>query len=224
MPVLDHLPFTLSVTQLLRRMEGREGRANLVEDAEKAIATIGELAQPRAAYAWVDVQEVGETSARVGDGVQLALGPHADLLAPARRACAYVVTLGGTVEERVDQLFAEGDVVAGYLLDSAAIMALGLAGDNMRTLVEAEAEEQGWGVGVRLAPGSLVGWPLREQHKLLELLPVDEIGVTITKNHLMVPNKSFSGLVGIGPTYTTHQVGSACHLCQLRDTCWRARP
>ena len=32
-----------------------------------------------------------------------------------------------------------------------------------------------------------------------------------------------SMVIGLGPGYESHEVGSVCHYCVLRDTCWRRR-
>jgi hypothetical protein len=223
MPTLRELPFALTVDTLIESLGERGHEAAFREPAERVVEMVAGLAQPAGVYDVVPVHEVGESYAVVGEGTRLELGPHADLLAPAKQAFVFLVTVGPGVEERINQLLANGESLEGYLLDSAAIMALGLAIDNMRSLVEARAAELGWGVGRRLAPGSLVGWPLRDQDKLVSLLPMGEIGVSITKSHVLVPHKSATGLVGIGPGYEEHTVGTVCYLCNLRATCWRRR-
>jgi hypothetical protein len=223
MPILRKLPFALEPDTLLRSLGDRGSQPATQEAARTACALATELAEPAAAYEIVAVDAIAGDTAVVGDGVHLQLGPHADLLAPAQRAFAWVLTAGATLEERVNQLFAEDQALEGYFLDAAATMVLGLAAENIKTLVEAEAEELGWGVGRRLAPGSLVGWPVRDQDQLLSLVPAAEIGVTITKSHMLMPRKSTTALVGIGPGYKEHTVGTVCHLCNLRATCWRRR-
>jgi len=224
MPTLRELPFSLTVDALARSLGERGGEPAFREPVTRVMEMIEDLAEPAAAYEVLPVQEVGEAYAVVGQSTRLALGPHADLLAPAKEAFVFLVTLGPAVEERVEQLLKGGETLEGYLLDSAAVMTLGLAGDNLKRMVEARAAELGWGVGRRLAPGSLVGWPLRDQDNLVSLLPIQEIGVSITKSHVLVPHKSATALVGLGPGYEEHTVGTVCYLCNLRATCWRRHP
>jgi len=223
MPILKDLPFSLSADTLARSLGEHGSEPAFLEPVTRVVEMVEDLASPAAAYEVLPVQEVGDSYAVVSQDTRLNLGPHADLLAPAREAFVFLVTLGPAVEERVEQLLKGGDTLEGYLLDSAAIMTLGLASDNLKQMIEARATELGWGVGRRLAPGSLVGWPLRDQDNLVSLLPIQEIGVSITKSHVLVPHKSATGLVGIGPGYEEHTVGTVCYLCNLRATCWRRR-
>jgi cobalamin-dependent methionine synthase I len=222
-PILRELPFSLTADVLAHSLGERGDEPVFREAVTRVVKMIEELAKPAAVYDFVPVREVGEDYAIVGQDIRLSLGPHADLLAPAKQALIFLVTLGPAVEERVEQLLKAGDTLEGYLLDSAAVMALGLAGDNLKRMAEARAAELGWGVGRRLAPGSLVGWPLRDQDKLVSLLPIQEIGVHITQSHVLVPHKSATTLIGLGPGYEEHTVGTVCYLCNLRATCWRRR-
>jgi hypothetical protein len=153
----------------------------------------------------------------------LEVGPKADLLAPARRLLVAVGTLGPALERRVEELQAGGEVLAAYLLDSAGVVALGAVGEALRCLAEETAAEQGWGVGAAVSPGSLVGWPLQGQRALCGLLPLDQIGVRLTKHCVLEPHKSFSVAIGLGPGYEGRHVGSVCKYCALQDTCWRRR-
>ena len=221
MPVIRDMPIGLTTNILARAIEGLDRKPALVEAAKDVIDAIEQLAEPAAAYEILPIHKVDKTSALVGDSVHLDLGPHADLLAPAKRVFVYAITLGPQIETYVEQLFASEQIVEGYLLDSAAVVALGLAGQHITHLVESTAAEAGWGVGCRLSPGSLVGWPLRDQTKLVKMVSCDEIGVILTEGHMLTPHKSATGLVGLGPAYEAAKVGSVCHLCRLRDTCWR---
>ena len=68
-----------------------------------------------------------------------------------------------------------------------------------------------------------MGWNVRGQRDLLSLIPIDEIGVTLTSSYMLVPQKSGSGLIGTGPGYEQSQVGTLCHWCSLQSSCWRRR-
>ena len=74
-----------------------------------------------------------------------------------------------------------------------------------------------------LSPGSLVGWPLRGQRELCALLPLADIGVRLNEYCVLEPHKSVSMVIGLGPEYESHEVGSVCDYCALKDSCWRRR-
>jgi len=223
MPVIRDLPISLTTDTLAKSIRGFDRRPALAEAATEVVDAIERLAEPAAAYEILPVHGTNETSALVGENVRLDLGPHVDLLSPAQQAFVYAITLGPQVEAYVQQLFASEQIVKGYLLDSAAVAALGLVGQRITRFVERTAADAGWGVGCRLSPGSLVGWPLYDQTKLVKLVRCEEIGISLSNGHMLIPHKSATGLVGLGPAYEAAKVGSVCYLCRLRDTCWRRR-
>lgn len=230
MPILTNIPVTLTADEVLaaRRRPGRGIRPALVQAAEEAVALGQTLWQPSAVYDWLDVQAVeGEQVTLTMDArldsasAVLRLGPKADLLAPARQVLVSVATIGPALERKVRELEAAGEHVLAFLLDSAGVLALGAAGEALHCLVQDAAARQGWGVSPSLSPGSLVGWPVQGQRDLCALLPLDEIGVQLNAHCVLVPHKSASGLVGLGPGYPEHRVGSVCKYCDLAGTCWR---
>jgi hypothetical protein len=201
----------------------------VLRDAEEAIVLGQTLWQPAALYDWFDVRVLdGERvtlASANGSGAEAVLhvGPRADLLAGARRALISVATIGPALEERVRELQAAGENLKAYLLDNAGVVALGCAGEAIRGVVEEAAAEMGWGVSPSLSPGSLVGWSLRGQRDLCALLSLEQIGVALNEHCVLVPHKSASALIGLGPGYDSNHVGSVCKYCALQDTCWRRR-
>jgi hypothetical protein len=165
----------------------------------------------------------GERVELAVDSAGLTVGPKSHLLAPAKRLLAAVYTIGPALETRVGELQRAGDLLLSYMLDCAGVMALGLVGERLRRLAEEQAAGRGWGVGPALSPGGLVGWPVQGQRELCALLPLADIGVQLNRYCVLEPHKSVSLVIGLGPGYESHEVGSVCRYCALRDTCWRRR-
>jgi hypothetical protein len=220
MPVLKDIEVHISVDELLRAQGSAAQRPAVRDTAQWAIAEAQRLAEPAAVWALLPVHQVDGERARVGEA-WLRVGPHTDLLAPAREALVSVVTIGPTLEAESRRLIQEGSLLEGFMLDSAGVLALAAVGDSLRHLVEALAAQRAWGVSLALAPGSLVGWPVHDQKALCSLLDLAAIGVTLNSSQVLVPHKSASRLVGLGPGYTATQVESACRFCPQRETCWR---
>ncbi len=218
MPVITDPHPVLSVDDLLHYLGQAAERPKVNELAHWAIEEAQRLVTPAIVYEWFPVQALDSETVQVGDAL-LHLGPHADLLAPAREALVSVCTIGPALEEQVQRLLAEGRLFEGYLLDTAGVIALVAAGEPIGRIVEEEAARRGWGISRALSPGSLAGWTINEQRTLCELLDLSAIGVAITDAGILSPKKSGAGLVGIGPDYTAKCVGSTCHLCRLRYTC-----
>ena len=154
---------------------------------------------------------------------QLTVGPKVHLLAPAHRLLAAVYTIGPALGARVGELAKEGDLLLSYLLDCVGVMALGAVGERVSSMAQETAAAGGWGVGPALSPGSLVGWSIQGQRELCDVLPIGDIGVGLNKYCVLEPHKSASVVIGMGPGFGSHEVGSVCAYCSLRDSCWRRR-
>ena len=188
------------------------------EAARAALAQAAGLVVPAIAYDWFPVGPVERTQAEIG-GLVFRLGRHADLLGLARSAFVAVVSIGSRLESESRELQASGKALASYMLDAAGVFVVGLLLEKARHIVEQEAAEHGWGVGAELAPGQLSGWAISEQILIGNLLDLDSIGVRVTESGMLVPQKSASIVVGIGPGYESSEVCTPCKYCDVRETC-----
>ena len=53
----------------------------------------------------------------------------------------------------------------------------------------------------------------------MELAGGAKIGVSLTKSGILVPRKSVSMVIGIGPKMTRWTQAEVCARCSLRETC-----
>jgi len=224
------IPITLTADALLES-QVRKGRrapqsAMARQAAEQAAALALDLARPSAVWDEFAVAGVAdETLAlQTADGTrELKMGHGASLLGEARRVFVAVWTIGPDLEARATELHQEGDSLLSYMLDAAGVLALGAVGEAVRRIAEGRAAAERWGVSPALSPGSLAGWPVDGQRDLCALLPLGEIGVTLTPYHILRPFKSCSALIGCGPGFPSAHVGALCRYCSLAETCWRRR-
>ncbi len=230
MSILKDVTIALTAEELLAAQGRKEDRPALIAAAEEAIALGQTLFAPAAVYDEFEIREVvGErvelamNAASLTEGAGLTVGHKADLLAPAKLLLAAVYTIGPALETRVAELQRSGELMLAYMLDCAGVMALGMVGERLRRLAEERAAECGWGVGPVLSPGGLVGWPVQGQRELCALLPLADIGVRLNPYCVLEPHKSVSLVIGLGPGYKAHKVGSVCRYCALRESCWRRR-
>lgn len=198
-----------------------------LERLRQAHALALPLLEPKVAYQWCDVTPLdgGAFELRTDSGAtaRLTIGKRANLLDPAQRAVAAVSTIGPALEAEVSALNASGKYLDSYYLDCIGVEALAAATKSFTKLVEDGAAKKGWGVSLRLSPGSLDGWTFTDQTALYQLAGGLEAGVELTSSGMLKPVKSAAGLVGIGPDYTSRSVGSACRYCKLAKDCWRCK-
>ena len=212
--LLDHDQFMASQGQALDRPEMKRVARWATDEAQG-------LLTPGIVYECLAVRALDGTQAQVGDTV-FDVGRHADLLAPAREAFVGVCTIGPQLEERARELGSSGRALEGFLLGEVGVFAVGGLIQRAHEIVETEAAQRGWGVGAELAPGQLAGWKIEEQRTLCGLLDIDSVGVRVTDTGMLVPQKSASFMIGIGPGYASAVVRSPCEFCDQGATCrWR---
>jgi len=229
MPFLKDISLQIQMEELLKAQERGRGQAigsrsfAVEEAAREAVSRLHALVAPALLYEVFPTEGVKGEELYLAGGHVVTVGPHADLLAPAREVVVAVYTIGSCLEEAVEELFEEGESLLAFMLDSAGVMALGKIGEVVFHLAEERAASLGWGVSPSLAPGSLEGWPVSGQKELCALLPLGRIGVRLNEYCVLIPHKSSSVLIGLGPGYKEHAVGSICRFCCLADVCWRRR-
>jgi hypothetical protein len=234
MPILRDIPIALTAQEVVEAQKTRRRRRShsspaMIEAAQQALDLAQPLCESAATYAEFQVKTVDKEQVTVAlvNGREkeqvLKIGPHTDLLAQAERLLVAVYTIGPDLGARVDQLAQEGDALTAFWLDSVGVLSLGAIGETMRCIAEEKAAERGWGLSPALSPGSLVGWPLKGQRELCALLPLAEIGVELNRYCVLVPHKSVSVVIGMGPGFESHKVGSVCRFCALADSCWRRK-
>ncbi len=193
-------------------------RPAMQQAARQAVSSAAELVSPGIVHDWFPVARRDHKKVEVG-GVVFELGRHADLLGPARLAFLAVVTIGARLEAKSRELHASGKALDSLMLDTAGVFAVGKLIERTRRIVEKDAAERGWGVGAELAPGQLSGWAIGEQKLVGQLLDLGSVGVRVTDSGMLVPQKSASSMVGIGPDYASSEVRSPCEYCDLSETC-----
>ncbi len=211
----------LDVEAFLEAEGGAFSRPRLRALAVWALREAGLLIRPALTYEWFPVSRGVGDRVTVG-GVTLHLGRHAQLLDRAVEALAGVATIGPLLEEKARALGQQGRTLEAYVLGEAGIFAVGVLAKRLHRIAEEEAARRGWGVSAELAPGQLAGWDVREQVLLCDLLDLATIGVAVTETGLLVPEKSVSLLVGVGPEYEASKVESPCRYCARAGECrWK---
>ncbi len=220
MEIVTDISIQLCKDEILEPREASKFR----EEIKKAINTIHRLLRPMIAFSWVDVDKVnGEYVCVLSSEKQkkLHIGPNASQLEKAQIAMVEVHTIGPGIDNHVNDIKKTGNYLDAYILDCAGVAALGKVAKKAHEIVESRAREKNWGVGASLSPGSLQGWDMAQQKELCSFLELDRIGVDLNPSNTLIPLKSVSSLIGLGPGYSRKKVGSLCHLCSSKEHCWR---
>jgi hypothetical protein len=181
-------------------------RESLIDETNQS------LLEPKATYEVYDVYEIRSGSIILANYVPLT-GPLLSQVWPtATSIIAAVGTIGPRLEERVAQYFALGDPLKAYLLDDIGSLAV----DRLSTVFCQRLPYEG--ASSPLSPG-LEGWPVSDQALLYELSGAHRIGINLTEGDMLVPRKSVSLAIALGPGMPRWTPEDACARCSLRSAC-----
>jgi hypothetical protein len=140
------------------------------------------------------------------------------ILKSAREIAAVVCTIGRRLEERVAYFSAQKDSLRALLLDGIGSAAADSLVQKVCDVMRHEASSIGYQASSRISPGT-PGFPISEQWKLFQLVPGEQIGVHLSSSLLMIPRKSVSTIIGIGPNMPIWTEAERCNRCNLNKSC-----
>jgi hypothetical protein len=213
---------SLDVADVLRGqgVDPTRARPTAVAAAQEVLDEAHALLAPAATYTVLPVHDFHHQTIELDGGAAFTGPLVARALAGATWVALAVCTIGPALEERVHVLLASNPVRA-MALDGAGVAAVGEVSRMLVARIRAQASARGLGSGMRASPGQ-EGWSIWQQRVLFGLVPTGEIGVRLTESCLMLPRKSVSFAVGMGPEMRPDAV--ACDFCSRRNRCrWRVR-
>jgi len=223
MPVVHDIPLNLEISQILRRAgitDDSELKSELDTLIDELLVSVSDhhLLKPAVAYdihtiTGADSQQLSLEGSTVLHGSALTR-----ILSAARELAVLVCTVGSRLEDIVTDYFSDNEPLRGLLLDGLGSAAVDAVVQEGCELIMREASYRGYQASSPLSPGG-PGFPLSEQWALFKLVPAAEIGVSLTSAGLMIPRKSVSMVIGIGPQMTTWSKAETCARCNLSETC-----
>jgi hypothetical protein len=178
---------------------------------DEYIDTLPRLMRPRGVYRIDAVRQLEQRRLELASGAVY----HGDIrqyFDGAAYVATLVVTVGGALERLARRWMKGTQIMRGAIVDAVASEATEVTAERMRTVIRAWAQARELGVSTRYSPG-YCGMHVREQQTLFASLPTHTIRVRLTASSLMMPIKSVSGLVGIGPAARLPADVVACATC-----------
>jgi len=223
MPVIRDIPLSLKTREVLRR-QGLGGGAKVRPEIKNLIlellASVKEthLLEPAVAYKCYAVSGMNPDQISL-EGDKAVHGPLLPAIFPeAKELAAVVGTIGPRLEKQVTDYSKSGEALRGVILDGIGSAAVDMMVPEVLRLIAGEVSSRGYEVSSPINPG-MPGFPMTEQWNLLELVNTHEIGVSLTPSGILVPRKSVSMVIGIGPKMTRWTQAEVCARCSLRETC-----
>ncbi len=182
---------------------------------DEYISHANELIEPMYSHTIRDVEWVQGNISFVEDQVIFKSQVIARLLASCEQVAIFVLTIGNQLEEMVGHLAREGLVLQATVLDAIGSAAVEELADFIQGRIAELSGEQGRCISRRFSPG-YCDWNIGQQRMLFRAMGADHAGVRLNEKCLMLPQKSVSGIIGIGPCGTVDRY-NPCSTCDQHD-------
>jgi hypothetical protein len=223
MPVVRDIPLSLNMNEVLRR-QGLGGKARLRPEIKSLLLELlaglesQRLLEPAAAYELYPVTGMDGSQIEL-EGGKAVHGPALPAFLPEARELAVIVgTIGPRLEKQASEYTKNGQALRGMLLDGIGSAAVDKLVPEVIKLIAAGVAPLGYELSSPVNPG-MPGLAMTEQWNIMELAKASEIGVSLTPSGILIPRKSVSMVIGIGPRMTRWTPAEVCARCNLRESC-----
>jgi len=175
---------------------------------------IKEICRPRFGYKIVEGEVLSNTSIML-DNVKFK--PMPIIMHSYKEGDYYAVvisTVGKEMDEWIHSKYVSVDIMKAYVSDSLGSVVAEAVNTYADKYLKEKMANYGMNISNSYSPG-YCGWNIFEQHKLFTLLPDLFCGVKLCKSSLMLPIKSVSSVLSVGPNVVKHAYG--CAICNKKN-------
>ena len=146
-------------------------------------------------------------------------GPRfSQILTSAREIAVAVGTIGPRLEKRITYYAGIKEPLRALVIDSIGSAAIDALSQAACFYIRRESSLRKYQTSSPISPG-MPDLPISEQTRLFELIKAGQIGVSLNSRQMMVPRKSISMLIGLGPKMPTWSQAEVCADCSLKKDC-----
>ena len=174
------------------------------------------LINPSHSYVIKDVEWARGSIAFIEDSIIFKSHVIAQLLEHCSHVAIFLVTIGKYLEEMAWDLARDGLILQATVLDAIGSDAVEKVADFAQDRIKEIAEAQGLVTSQRFSPG-YCDWNIGQQRILFHALTGNTLGIRLTGECLMVPQKSISGIIGMGSPNRNVENYNPCKTCKRQD-------
>ena len=179
------------------------------------LENIPELIEPSFSYVIKDLVLVYGSSTVIEGPSVFQSEVVSRLLERCDKVAVFIVTLGSYLEEMVQCLAEDKLILQATVLDAIGSAAVEVLVESVRDRIRRSASIEGLGVSRYFGPGHC-DWDVSQQEVVFQALDGNHTGVQLADRYLMLPQKSASGIIGIGPASEV-EAYDPCGTCQKQD-------
>jgi hypothetical protein len=189
--------------------------ARTISLVEEYLGNFHNLVEPSYSYVIRDVEWVNGPISFIRNDIIFKSQVIAQLLEQCQKVVVFAVTIGNHLEEMVNRLAEDRLILQATVLDAIGSSAVEKLAEFVETSIRDVADAQGFSTSQRFSPG-YCDWNIGQQRMLFWALNGDTADIRLTKTCLMIPQKSISGIIGIGAGNSTLESYNPCRTCQKR--------
>ena len=174
------------------------------------------LIEPSYSYTIRDIKRVQGSRVLIDGSIAFESQVIARLLEQCHKLALFLVTIGGHLEETSRRLAEDGNILQAAVLDAIGSDAVGRVADFVQARIKEIAKNESLVISPRFSPG-YCDWDITQQQVLFRAVDSDSAGIHLTEGCLMIPRKSISGIIGIGPPNRGVEKYNPCRTCHKRD-------
>ena len=163
-----------------------------------------------------DIEWVWGSSVCVEGSIIFESEVIAQLLAQCHKVAVVLATIGKYLEETACRLAEDGLILQAAVLDAIGSVAAESVANFAQGRVGEIASGQGLVISPRFSPG-YCDWDIGQQEIVFRAVDGDSAGIRLTERYLMIPRKSISGIIGIGPPHANVENYNPCKTCNKYD-------
>ena len=221
MHVLREWDLQITVDQVLRA-QGADPKVvhqrshKLVELSERALKEGMPLLTPIVAYREMKVKTIQHERLILSEGGVLSGKALVRHLAGAKYLLIIACTIGNLLEEYVSGIL-KFDSPYGLALDGLGSAAIETLAVQACAFLGEHSQQAGLQATLPFSPG-MEGWPTGAgQQQVFRLVEADTAGIRLLPSGMMIPQKSLTMVVGLGPEVDSQ--GRVCDYCNMRQSC-----
>jgi len=197
----------------------RAPRQEIIDLNQRILEEAERLVRPM--VIWQEVKVLGSREQEIYLENELTLrgGLLPKVLGSAESAVLFAMTIGSTLDQRVNHYTDQGQTLGAFILDSAGSAIMGkVANAEISKIAETYKEKQ-LSTTFPLGPGHSYWKGLEDIRSIINFLKGDQIGISLTDSNLMLPKKSIAMVMGIGSNLPDFSNKTHCDFCHLKGNC-----
>lgn len=198
---INNIPLPVPEREIYRRL-GHNRYLTEISDAQRkrfeaAISQGVALCRLRGVWARFDINNWNFDRVEFGDGNVFASVKLAELLRGCKALTLFAVTAGAEIVEKASELSAQGDGVEALVCDAVGGEMTDAAAEWVQQYLNQQFKRGGEVLTKRRFSPGYGDLDLKNQVILFKLLDIEKLGVTLTEDFLMIPEKTVTAIAGI---------------------------